>query len=215
MHFLFPKELEEIETKRKKEHQQKRLVDLLTTESTSEEDWSRLPGLRRLLDAKIVDVNFEDERGRTPLIHALRNQALTTKLLVVKTLVTAGADVNRKSPLFDAVNLPSVNLGVVKYLVEKGADVNDVMSPLRTASIWGHLMVVKFLLEKGADVNKGCESPLILASENGHVEVVKVLVEAGADLNKTDRQGRTPLHIAVEKGHLEMTHMLVKAMYKL
>lgn len=209
---LFPKEFEEIDTKRKKEHQQKRLFDLLTmkTESTSARA-RRLTELQELLDEKIVDVNGRtDENLIGPLNHALQSEAT---LDVVKMLVTAGADVNACC-LHCAINKPRVNLEVVKYLVEKGATAFFTpFTHLCTASSWGHLEVIKFLVEKGADVNKGL--PLCIASEKGHLEVVKVLVEAGADLNKTDQKGRTPLHIAAEKGYQEITHILVKAMYNI
>jgi len=95
----------------------------------------------------------------------------------------------------------SGNLKAVKSLISKGADVNKKaitgLTPLLFAVEGGNLEVVKVLLDAGANVNatpryggslnktknNRHDSPLNEAVEKGHLGIIKVLIEAGADVN--------------------------------
>jgi len=72
---------------------------------------------------KNTDVNCKDEKGLTPLHHAVKIQSES----LVKLLVKSGANVNEKNkngntPLMFAVGVKNKRL--VRYLINKGADVN-------------------------------------------------------------------------------------------
>jgi len=93
---------------------------------------------------------------------------------------------------------------VVKKLIQAGGEVNkkeevNGFTPLHLASENGHLEVVKILIKAGGEVNapikdglwKG-ETPLHRASLYGHVEVITALLAAGADKTLKDKWGDTP-----------------------
>ncbi|HEY44850.1 MAG TPA: hypothetical protein G4O11_12795 [Anaerolineae bacterium] len=110
------------------------------------------------------------------------------------------------------------NLQNARNAIAQGADVNardaSLMrcTPLRWASIYGHLGVARLLVQKGADVNardlrKGV-APLRCAVE--HPAVVKLLVENGAEVDATDNDGWTALLHACAEGYLESAKILIE-----
>jgi len=124
----------------------------------------------------------------TALFREVRNAS--GSLGRVRTLITAGANVNRRhkcgnTPLWAAAYQGRTDL--VAVLFEAGADPNiygdDGSGPLHWASSNGHLAVVEQLLGRGADPNAlrdSGQSVLAAAIRNGHAEVVRRLVEVGA-----------------------------------
>ena len=177
------------------------------------------PALERLLDSpwsRLVDkdlllVNFTKaiaDEGR--------------KMVVVKRLLEAGADVNAKdNDGQTALMLASTNnrrdLRVASELLKAGADVNakgnDGQTALMLAS-WVGKEVVSELLKAGADVNaKDNDSwtALMLASRAGRTEVVDMLLKAGADMNAKDTHGQTALMLATTREHPKVVDLLLKA----
>ena len=73
----------------------------------------------------------------------------------------------------------------MRALLSAGADVNrksyDVGSALVVASQQGHIDVVNILLDNGSQIesrdNKGC-TPLLYAAANGQTDVLRALVSA-------------------------------------
>ncbi|MHB9108400.1 MAG: ankyrin repeat domain-containing protein [Armatimonadota bacterium] len=127
---------------------------------------------------------------------------------VVKALITAGADIQRKtskgSLLHAAVTHPG-NLEVVKLLVDKGLDVNAKSHaagpmPLHLAVTACHEDIIAFLIEHGADIKNTGQgwSPLQLAAFAGNAGAVNALLEAGAGINDRGVDGRTPLKMALD-----------------
>jgi len=111
------------------------------------------------------------------------------------------------------------HLKVVKTLVKAGADVNKVTqshsTPLRAACYGGHTEVVRFLLSKAADVdvnlsNKFDNTCLMIAAFKGHREIVRLLLENGAKVNAGAKCGSTALHFAAEEGYLPIVKLLVE-----
>lgn len=114
------------------------------------------------------------------------NQAIfTNDLAKVKNLISAGADINAKSPAS--------------------------FTPLMTAILEGHTEIAKFLIEKGADVNakfKDFRTPLMFAAQKGDTEIAKLLILKGADVNAKSDQGETALSIAEKAGMNKMAALL-------
>ena len=177
-----------------------------------------LTSLRGLL--KTGDVNTKDQRGTTPLMHA----AAYGSLDVMKTLLSAGADVNAKNafdatPLLWAANDPAK----VRLLVSKGADVNARSKQGRTplivaASYDGGSEIVKFLLEKGADITAkdgAGSTALVAATEANDTATVRLLLQKGADVNAAGMfyegatTGQTPLMNAAAHGNVDVIKMLL------
>jgi hypothetical protein len=73
---------------------------------------------------------------------------------------------------------------ILKRLISHGADVNsDHGTPLTGASQEGILESVKILVENGADIHSRGDLALTLAVYNNHLDVAKYLVQQGADYN--------------------------------
>lgn len=99
------------------------------------------------------------------------------------------------------------NLQEVQSLVKNGADINFPhfnsidygMTPLITASQYGHYNIVEFLLDSGADLeqthNQITPLMMVVRSKEGIYEnrckVLKLLLQKGADIGPTDVGGWT------------------------
>jgi len=158
-----------------------------------------------------VDVNAVYEEGAT-LLH---KAALEGNVIVIKFLVSKGANVNAKTnsrltPLYLAMAL-NKNTEVAECLISTGADVNDGAT-LYTAIAEEKIEACKFLISKGTNVNAKIHdgaTPLHLATLKGNIEFAKVFISARADVNAKDNSGSTPLHIAAFCGKLELAKFLI------
>ncbi len=169
---------------------------------------------------KGANVNITGGRvGRvTPLHLAVRNGHLN----VVKVLIDALADVNRKTRRnYTSLHLAAQNghLDVVEFLIDKNSDVSaktqEGYTPLHLAAQNGHLDVVKYLIsEKGAEIDLRGHfqlTPLHLAAQNGSLSVVKVLLAMAKepDCSPVTRRGHTPLHLAAACGNKTVVELLL------
>ena len=141
----------------------------------------------KLFLAEGININAQNERGFTALMHAAEYQ----RTEVVTLLLENGADVNSKNNRNNRTALmeasSSGNVVIIKQLVERGAEINAKTNTnstaLHFASMWGHVEAVRLLIELGAKPDMPGElgrTPMVLAEQNGHAEVVKVLKDAGA-----------------------------------
>jgi ankyrin repeat protein len=169
--------------------------------------------------AQGADINAKDEKGWSPLIHAIiQNQTATAMALIAHK-----ADVNQISahgspPIAFAAEHGDLEL--VRYLLLRGADVNitatNGATALKSAAGGNHLAVVRLLLRNGADVNfckttsgKPTSSALIVAAAKGHTEMVWLLIQHGADLELKNNMGCTALHVAANAGETETVELLL------
>ena len=162
------------------------------------------------------DINVTNDEGITSLCFA----SLKGHRRIVRTLIMAGADVNKieKKNGWAALYIASLkgHTKIVEALLTAKADVNiinrDGWTALHIASSKGHTKIVKELLAAGADVNiinNDGESVLLKASWSGHTKIVELLLAAGADVNiKTKINGWSVLHIAQSKGHTKIAKLL-------
>jgi ankyrin repeat domain-containing protein 50 len=167
--------------------------------------------VKHLISTGKVDVNCQDEEGRTPLSYAASDgdEGVVKQLLDTGKVDVNCQDKNSRTPLSYAASRGYE--GVVKQLLDTGnVDVNcqdkNSRTPLSYAASDGDEGVVKQLLDTGnVDVNcqdKNSRTPLSYAASDGHEAVVKQLLDTGkADVNCQDEDGRTPLSYVASRGY--------------
>eukprot|EP01087_Luapelamoeba_hula_P023251 TRINITY_DN850_c1_g2_i1.p1 TRINITY_DN850_c1_g2~~TRINITY_DN850_c1_g2_i1.p1 ORF type:complete len:1219 (+),score=304.85 TRINITY_DN850_c1_g2_i1:157-3657(+) len=153
-------------------------------------------------------------------------------LLIVKHLITLGADVQVKdyrgwTPLHSLCRT-SGDTAILQHLVTNGANVNAVTkagdTPLHFFAgerrvterkkdvIEACKQTLTTLLQLGAWLegnNHDAETPLLLAIRKGNAAQADLLVEQGADMYAVTRRGKTALHLAVEADSPELASLLV------
>ena len=176
-----------------------------------------LDGAARLL---VWDVNVDAQRsdGKTLLILA----AKASDMILVRTLIAAGADVNATTSngatalMFAAIG---GDIETQRALLDAGADVNVVggfdWTALMVASVKGHVPAVRQLLSSGADPNLPDIygwTPLMRAVYEGRDRVVQALLERpDIALNAKNDQGSTALHLAAMNGDEALARSLLLA----
>lgn len=158
----------------------------------------------------------DESRGETALIAA----ATRGDILITKTLIDGGADVNAKAPtganaLIRALEYKHEEISAF-LLAKPNLDLNTQRSDGTTA-----LMIyaarekepeVAQLLERGANVNlQDAEGDTALhrASQGGNARIAQQLLNKGANPNLQNKVGGTPLMWAAAYGYREMVDLLL------
>jgi ankyrin repeat protein len=152
--------------------------------------------------AQGMDLHFRaGHSGETPLhIAAAYNRGE-----IVRILVTAGADIDRRdrqgqSPLFYAADKGGIE--ALGTLLELRADPNHAAYSGRTAlfsaALRGRDDLIAALLSQGADPNVTADgsSALFYATNRGHFNAVRTLVQGGARIDIVNAQGETAMKMA-------------------
>ena len=112
----------------------------------------------------------------------------------------------------------SRNLMVVQSLVKAGAEVNprtrDGSTPLMMAVNFGSVPMIKTLLAGGADVNFRIfngYTALMVASDRHEPAIARILIAAGADVNAKNNFGETALYLAMKEENSEVVAVLKRA----
>ncbi len=180
----------------------------------------------------VLDINWRDKDGATPLHVALCNFELNA----VTTLLELGANSGRRwegsTPAHLAICLGGVAkdeefaLSVLKaILLRQSADDLDLacskddrgQTLLHLAAAFGLCSCLRFLLDapQVKDLvntrERGGLRPLHMAAINGHVMATKLLLEAGADVSIVSAVGATPLHVASVRGQWDVARELLHA----
>lgn len=121
------------------------------------------------------------------------------KMIVDKSKLMNGANIDLNSPLHSAVELN--RLVLVRYLLSRGADASHAnakgQTALHVAVERHHTSMVSNLLRRANTTvidmkdNTG-QTALHLACAGGYTDVVSILLENGASTDLTDRAWRTP-----------------------
>lgn len=181
-------------------------------------DAARDNSLRRVntLLKKGVDPDFEDMRGNTPLIEAIRAENLG----MVKALVAAGADVSRGGSSWEKpidIADRGGNAKIIDYLEMQGAEsahnvrLSRKQQALFEAAQDGDARKVRTLLDEGIDpdfADDGESTPLDEAIRRGSLATVRALVDAGADINRVNSLQEAPLDLAKQMGHTAIAQYL-------
>ncbi|ARO89069.1 hypothetical protein EBAPG3_007990 [Nitrosospira lacus] len=178
-----------------------------------------------------ANVDAKDDDGWT----ALLKTAYLGRLLIMQTLLDAGADINTKCTCIEyggytALMMASfevVSTGVVlteenknamvDMLLARGANPNIANNRGQTAMMLalGSIDKVRALLDRGADANardaKGSTALMWAAFLRGDPESVHALLEKHADVNAKDNVGSTALMGAAASGHVENLEALLDA----
>ena len=180
-----------------------------------------------------VDVNAQDDEGKTALTTALREPDSE----VIELLLKAGANINAVAfngcpalkfildVLYYREDTNQIHdeertkaLAVMNMLIEYGVDVNAQdnkgKTALTTALQESDYEVIELLLKAGANANKANKdgrTSLMLESLYHDKAIIKMLIEYGADVNAQDNYGTNALMLAASTPDLEITKMLLKA----
>ncbi|KAG8179654.1 hypothetical protein JTE90_017793 [Oedothorax gibbosus] len=140
----------------------------------------------KLLLSKGADVNFPDDKLRTPIMHAVR-------LSDIEALHVEDTNVPKYSPLMMAIY--KANFSIVKLLLSKGADVNfpddKLRTPIMHAVRLNDMKMVKLLLNYNYDPSKD-KNPY------GEVEPGTFQKTSPLNLSAQDANGWTVLHYLVD-----------------
>ncbi|XP_044272765.1 uncharacterized protein LOC123016432 [Tribolium madens] len=155
---------------------------------------------RLLQEGKSVNVN--DNRGNTPLHHAIELQLTSVfdYLIEVEDIRLDAVNFIGETPLLLAVR--SSNLYYIHKLLQKGADPN-FSSPDRDFYLHKirDVAITRLFLEHGADIDvqdgSGC-TPLFNACERWDEELVHMYIYYGADVTITNYLGFLPFDVCPE-----------------
>lgn len=180
------------------------------------------------------DVNFQEERGWTPVITAVQNYAddedevdKQRYLDVVELLANSGANLNTKdmngfTPLRTLIGdfgkdvdfqKAQRHLKMAELLLKSGADINarDGHEDTPLHRVAHNTNVAGFLLDRGADLearNDMGGTPLILAAALNRHEMLSYLMGRGANAGAKDNSGNTALQIAQKSGNTKAVNLL-------
>jgi ankyrin repeat protein len=192
--------------------------------------------IRSAVEARVITPN---ERIATAGYSAgaplLAIAARAGSLDVMRYLISAGADVNARTPVgetplmlaaffSDAAEQATGRSGderhekAVRLLVTSGADLENLpnhYTPLSYAAYQGKQHMVTYLLERGARVNGDARdgityinTALMMAAIQGHEAIARVLLRAGADANVRVVGGHTAAEFAAKYNHSRLAQLL-------
>lgn len=146
-----------------------------------------------------VDINYQDDTGKTPLMQSI----LHANLKNIMILTNAGCNTkivdNDGKTVFDHVKTNSEDL--FYGLIYDGLTPEELRN------------VLDILLSLGLNINlqfdKNGETPLMRAADAGAIDLIYLLLEKGADINILDHDGNTVLIRTVENQDLEITRILL------
>lgn len=143
---------------------------------------------------------------------------------LVRLLLSAGADPNRRNPDGTTALTWCGNTEVTEMLLEAGASARHEWrerveySSLHHAADDGDIVRLRLLIERG---DAACLlgtftrdlawTPLHCAANEGHYEAAKLLIEAGADPNRFDEDllGYTAISQAADRDDIHMVRLLL------
>ncbi len=188
--------------------------------------------------ARGAEINVKDDYDRTPLemaiseghgeiarllmsggadvsVMPLHCASLAGDIYKAKVLIDGGTDVNIKN----SYNLTPLHMAftrdMAKFLMSGGAclkNSDEKMTPLHSASLYGHKETAGFFISEGIDVNCPDEdgsTPLHIACEYGRCDIAEFFIDKGASINCKNASGESPLHKAVNNEKKEIVKLLI------
>lgn len=172
-----------------------------------------------LITRSSLDLNMEDDYGRTPLSVAILydcKNLVTYFLGLPKININAGLDSLSGPALHTAVRYGHYE--VVERLLQAGANIDGRdrrgLTALHIAAEAGKVPIIKLLLSAGCNARAISESgttALYRAARSGSLNAVQILLREDDRVNLSTWDFWTPLHEAVESGHLDVAKYLIAA----
>lgn len=163
-----------------------------------------------------AEVESKDNRGKTPLFHAISRGNERT----VAVLLQGGAQVDSDA-IASAFELNSKSMLRLLLQNAQGTMTAESMNSALFRAVQRNLGgIISALVESGADVNPQNNqgyTPLLLAAELGNVEAFKALLDKKANLEARLSNSTTTLHLAVQSGNATITQVnnfLSKVIYR-
>ncbi|KAJ5146005.1 uncharacterized protein N7515_000569 [Penicillium bovifimosum] len=181
----------------------------------------RLLVIEALLLSPCINLNYQDENGRTAIWYAVSNSdvKLVELLLQQTNLDLNCADKLGQTPLAKAAAKGSLDLIKVLFRqpgLHKSPQFTDAFPPLWSACRAGQFAAVEFLLQNSADINQispSGTSPLEVAIIMEHVDIVHLLVSYERSLLINDQNhcsSFTALMFASALGRVEIVKILLE-----
>ena len=177
---------------------------------------SGLPATGRLDSQTVAKLSAQ----QAPDLFSLNEAVRLNDIVLVKSLIDGGADVNELDSLGETpLHVAAMRgyRGIASLLLENGANLNagDVrgLTPVHMAAWRGNRDMVDLLLNHGADMNardKDGLTPMHTAALDGRKEIVALLIGNGADVNVKSNKSLTPLHVAALSGNRETVALLIE-----
>lgn len=168
-------------------------------------------------------LNQVDNDGYTPLSLAITMMSGPERLNVIKSLITAGADVNgpdiNASLLMPCVNDGSPNsFAVAECLLKHGAFRNQagIWHPLHQAIESKRKDMVQLLFDNGVNIdlkNSAGELPLDVAVRIDDQATIELILKRGRAVAfgvNPDSSGSLALHLAIENNNVDMLKLLMR-----
>ncbi len=154
-------------------------------------------GREKLLEADKALKSRQSHDAGMVETQKLMKAVVENNLKEVQALISAGAEIDERSPVLNGFN--------------------DYHTPLLVACRDGHTEIVKELINAGADINAVEPTfgavPLHKATYNGRADITQILVEqVGINLDyQGPTNGYAPLHDALWHGFADCSVILIKA----
>lgn len=168
--------------------------------------------------SKMKTVNFQDERGWTPLMAAAENN----QLKMIDFLIQEKSYLDIQNLSGDTALMRAIYMNQyqsAEKLIQAGASLKlrDMQgyTPFLRACEKGKWEMAKLLAKEKSDFKDKTfnflkKNPLHLSTKKGNLELVAWLLENGSDLNAKDEEGKTPLMYAIIEKNVPLTKFLLE-----
>ena len=167
---------------------------------------------------KFKTVNFQDERGWTPLMAATENNQLS----IIDFLIKERSYLDIQNESGDTALMRAVYMNHNKAadkLILAGASLKirdkNGFTPFLKACEKGRLEMAMLLAKEKTDFKDRTLSPLKktalhLAVKKGNLELIKWLIENGSEINAKDEEGKTPLMDSITEKQIPSIKLLIE-----
>ena len=167
---------------------------------------------------KFKTVNFQDERGWTPLMAAAENNQLS----IIDFLIKERSYLDIQNESGDTALMRAVYMNHNKAadkLILAGASLKirdkNGFTPFLKACEKGRLEMAMLLAKEKTDFKDRTLSPLKkttlhLAVKKGNLELIKWLIENGSEINAKDEEGKSPLMDSITEKQIPSTKLLIE-----